>query len=60
MTLAMELKRQENIGRKEEREKMIYKLSNKHMSIEFIAEVTESSPEFIEKVLSQKSAMASE
>ncbi len=59
MTLAMELRRQKNIGRNEEKEKMIFKLSNMHMSIEFIAEATETSPEFIEKVLSRKSAPTS-
>ncbi len=56
MTLAMEIRRQRREAEEAREKKTILKLSDMHMSIEFIAEATETSPEYIEKVLSQRSA----
>jgi predicted transposase/invertase (TIGR01784 family) len=57
MTLAMELKRQqrigEQIGEQEEKRRTIFNLAGMHMSIEFIAKATESSPEFVKNTLKE-------
>ncbi len=59
MTLEMELRHQRRLGREDAQRRVILKLAEMNMSIAFIEEATEASPEFIEKVLSEKSAAAS-
>lgn len=56
MTLAMEMKRRENIVREEERKEIILNMASMQMPTEVIAKAVRSTPEFIEKVLNQKPA----
>ncbi len=56
MTLAMEMKRRENIVREEERKDIILNMASMQTPTEVIAKAVRSIPEFIEKVLKPKSA----
>ncbi len=56
MTLAMEMKRRENIVREEERKDIILNMASMQTPTEVIAKAVRSTPEFIEKVLKPKSA----
>ncbi len=54
MTLAMEIKRRENIVREEERKEIILNMASMQMPTEVIAKAVRSTPEFVKNVLSQK------